>query len=132
MANYGFESTDEVKYDALGYPLGKYKVFIKDEYDSPTGIIVEADILTGEHKGTVAKVYYNTLSDNATTAKIAQIDLKRIADATGKSVNAMSPLKGRTFVVEVEPQKKNPQYTNVKAYLPKDSAVDADKAPEAF
>lgn len=131
MANYGFESTDEVKYDALGYPLGKYKVFIKDEYDSPTGIIVEADILTGEHKGTVAKVYYNTLSDNATTAKIAQIDLKRIADATGKSVNAMSPLKGRSFVVEVEPQKKNPQYTNVKAYLPENSPVDADpeKAP---
>lgn len=124
MANYGFEDTNEVKYDALGYPLGKYKVFVKDEYDSPTGIIIEADILTGEHKGTVAKVYYNTLSDNATTAKIAQIDLKRIADATGKSVNAMSPLKGRSFVVEVEPQKKNPQYTNVKAYLPADTKVE--------
>lgn len=132
MANYGFEDTNEVKYDALGYPLGKYKVFVKDEYDSPTGIIIEADILTGEHKGTVAKVYYNTLSDNATTAKIAQIDLKRIADATGKSVNAMSPLKGRSFVVEVEPQKKNPQYTNVKAYLPKESAIDADVEKEAF
>jgi hypothetical protein len=122
MANYGFNDTNEVKYDVLGFPLGKYKVFAKNESDAPTGIVVEYDILDGEHKGTTAKVYYNTLSENSTTAKIAQIDLKRIADATGRSVNAANPIKGRTFIVDVVPQKSNPQYTNVKAYLPSDKS----------
>lgn len=126
MANYGFDDTANVKYDVLGFPIGKYKVMARSETDAPTGVVVEYDILTGENKGATAKVYYNTLSDNATTAKIAQIDLKRIADATGKPINALSPVKGRVFVVDVEPQKKNPQYTNVKAYLPESSPVDAD------
>lgn len=120
MANYGFNDSSEVKYNVFGFPLGKYKVFAKNQSDVPTGIVVEYDILDGEHKGTTAKVYYNTLSDNSTTANIAQVDLKRIGDATGRTVNDARPIQGRTFIVDVVPQKSNPQYTNVKAYLPAD------------
>jgi len=39
-------------------------------------------------------------------------------------------VKGRVFVVDVVPQKNNPQYTNVKAYLPKEAQVDADVVTE--
>lgn len=120
MANYGFASSDEVKYDIVGFPVGKYTVHAIDEKDETSGIHVVYEILSGNDKGSTAKVYYNTLSDNEITAKIAKQDIKRIGEATGKPVTQEDPIQGRIFMVDVEANKKNPQYTNVKAYLPAD------------
>jgi len=124
---YGFETSDEIKIDQLGFPLGKYKVLAKDEQGTATGLFVDFDIVTGEHKGTSAKVYYNTRSENEDVARIAAGDIRRIADATGKPVTPSTPIKGRAFVVEVIVNPKNERYTKVK-YLPETTPVD-DNSP---
>lgn len=127
MANYGFESSNEVKLDTFGFPVGRYTVHAVAEGDTATGILVDYKILSGEHFGADISIYYNTQSDNEITAKIARQDLKRIADATGKPVDANNKIAGRTFMVDVEPNKKNPIYTNVKAYLPSDGISNEAK-----
>jgi hypothetical protein len=131
MGNYGFKSSNDVKLDTFGWPLGKYTVHAVGQGDTATGIMVDYTILTGEHANKSFGIYYNTTSDNEITAKIAQQDIKRIADATGKPVDDANPISGRTFTVEVEPNKKNPLYTNVKFYLPADGVSTAAKAAAA-
>lgn len=129
MANYGFESSDEVKYDTFGFPVGRYTIKAVDEMDTATGIMVVYEVLDGEHINKTLSVYYNTLSDNDITAKRARQDIKRIADATGKLVDASNPITGRVFMVDVELNKKNPLYTNVRAYMPASGVpVSAEKA----
>jgi len=122
-SNYGFESTENVQYDKIGFPLGLYRVMATDEEGVPTGVKVLFDILTGDHKGESCTVWYNTKSDNNITAKIAQQALKRIADATKQPVSAVSPIKGRVFCVDVK-EGKNPQFTEVKGYYPEDHVAD--------
>jgi hypothetical protein len=63
-------------------------------------------------------VWFLTLHENPQTANIAKQNLKRIADATGRAVSPTAPLKGRVLTLEVAQQKKNPDYTEVKKYLP--------------
>ncbi len=129
MANYGFESSNEVHLDTFGFPVGKYVVFATGQGDTATGILVDYKILTGENINKSFSVYYNTLSDNEITAKIAKQDLRRIGDATGKPVDQANPIQGRTFMVDVELNKKNERFTNVKSYLPADGITyDAKKA----
>ncbi len=120
MSNYGFESSNNVKLDTFGFPVGKYAVYADCEAEVASGVHILYKILSGEHKDAEASVYYNTLSENEITAKIAKQDLKRIADATGKPIDKDNMIQGRTFMVDVELNKKNPAYTNVKAYLPAD------------
>lgn len=124
--DYGFESTDEVKYDSQGLPLGTYKVMIISENPwekdgKTTGVVVEYEILTGEKKGLVRKYWYLTMHENATTSNIAKQNVKRIADATGKAVSATSPLKGRVFTVTVGQQKNDPDRTEIKKYDPENT-----------
>lgn len=127
MANYGFTSSSEIKLDTFGWPLGKYAVHAVGQGDTATGVMVDYKILTGDNAGHEFGIYYNTLSDNEITAKIAKQDIRRIADATGKPVDANNRIAGRTFMVDVEPNKKNPAYTQVKAYLPADGITPAIK-----
>lgn len=121
---YGFTSTDEVKYDAQGLPLGEHKVMIiGEEPDAKDrGIVAEFEIVEGEHKGKRGKVWYLTKHENATTANIAKQNIKRIADATNRAVSATSPLKGRVLRVLVGVQKNDAERTEIKKYLPADKA----------
>lgn len=128
MANYGFTSSEEVHLDTFGFPVGKYVVHAVGQRDTATGILVDYKILTGEHANKSFSVYYNTLSDNEITAKIARQDLKRIGDATGKPVDQTNGIAGRTFTVDVELNKKNERFTNVKSYLPADGIAPEVKA----
>ena len=137
---YGFESTDEVKYDAQGLPVGTYKAMIIAEDPDAKGrvVVVEFEAVSGENKGKRGKVWFLTLygekaiANGATgedlekavrTGNIAQQNLKRIADATGKAVSATSPLKNRVMTITVAPQKNDPDRTEIKRYAPENAAV---------
>jgi ribosomal protein L24 len=119
---YGFTSTDEVKYDAQGLPLGEHKVMIiGEEPDSKDrGIVAEFEIVEGDHKGKRGKVWYLTKHENPLTKNIAMQNIKRIADATGRAVSATSPLKGRVLRVLIGVQKNDADRTEIKKYLPAD------------
>lgn len=128
--DYGFASTDDVKYDSQGLPVGTYKVMIMSEEPwKESGFVVEYEILTGEKKGTVRKYWYLTKHENATTSNIAKQNIKRIADATGKPVSATSPLKGRVFTITVAPQKNDPDRTEIKKYSP-ENVVITEEPPQ--
>lgn len=129
---YGFETTDEVQLDAQGLPEGTYKALAKseipDEKDGYTrGVVVEWEVLEGVNKGRTGKVWYLTLHRSEQTANIAKQSIKRIAEASGSPITASAPIKGRVVTLMVAPQKKNPQYTEVKRYLPED--YQSDSAP---
>lgn len=122
---YGFTTSDEVKLDAQGLPIGTYKAVIAsespDEKDGVIrGIILEWEILDGVNKGRSGKQWLLTLHSEPQTANIARQNIKRIAEATGSAVSAAAPLKGRVLTLEVGEQKKNPAYTEIKKYLPAD------------
>jgi ribosomal protein L24 len=119
---YGFTSTDDVKYDAQGLPLGEHKVMIiGEEPDSKErGLVAEFEIVEGEHKGKRGKVWFLTKHENTTTSNIAKQNIKRIADATGRAVTPTSPLKGRLLRVLVGVQKNDADRTEIKKYLPAD------------
>ena len=132
---YGFTSTDDVKYDAQGLPLGEHKVMIiGEEPDSKErGLVAEFEIVEGQHKGKRGKVWFLTTYDKTfgvdptnpkaiQTANIAKQALKRIADATGRAVTPTSPLKGRLLRVLVGVQKNDADRTEIKKYLPADKA----------
>ena len=130
MVDYGFETTDDIQYDKIGLPIGTYKVMAIKEEDNPNGngFIVEYEILDGEFKGKTSKVRYNTKHENPQTANISRQAVKRISDATGKAVTPSAPIKGRVFTVQVGAQKKNPDYNEIKKYLP-ESHVAENAAP---
>ena len=119
---YGFESSEEVKI-TQGLPIGTYKIMaLKEEADPKgNGLIVEYEVVDGPNKGSRSRVWYNTLHENPQTANIAKASLKRIADATGKPISQSAPIKGRVFSVIVGQQKNNPDYTEIKKYLPADA-----------
>jgi len=123
--DYGFTSTDDVKYDATGLPVGTYKaMIIAEEPDTKgRGVVVNYEVVSGEHKGKTGKVWYLTTHENPTTSNIAKQNIKRIADATGKSVSAQSPLKNRVLTITVAPQKNDPDRTEIKKYAPENAAV---------
>ena len=123
---YGFESTDNVVLDAQGLPIGTYTVHIKGEEPDAKGrgVVVEYEVLDGKNKGKAGKVWYLTTHENPQTRNIAQQNLKRIADATGMPVSPLTPLKGRTLVLEVGVQKSDPTRTDIKKYHPEGYQVD--------
>lgn len=128
MSNiYGFESTDEVKYDKQGLPVGTYKAMIVgEEADAKgRGVVVEYEVLEGEKKGKRGKVWYLTTHENPTTSNIAKQAIKRIADATGKAVTPSTPLKNRVLTVTVAEQKNDPDRTEIKKYESENAAVKA-------
>lgn len=120
---YGFMSSDEVQFDKAGLPVGTYKVMITGEepYEKDgqiRGVVVEYEIVDGEHKGRSGKQWLLTLHPDTQTANISRQKVKRIAEATGSPVTPTSPLKGRVLTIQVDVQKKNPDYTEVKRYMP--------------
>lgn len=124
MTNYyGIESTDNVKYDPQGLPIGQHKVMIVGEEpdEKGRGVVAEFEIVAGEYKGKRSKVWYLTMHENPTTKNIAQQNLKRIADATGRAVTPTSPLKGRVLQVIVGVQKNDESRTEIKKYLPENA-----------
>lgn len=130
MNLYGVESTDDVQFDPQGLPVGTYKVVAKKEEPfekegETLGVIVTYAIVDGQHKGHEGKVWYCTLHSNETTANIARQAIKRIAEATGKPITQTAPIQGREMTLVVDKQKKNPDYTEVKKYLP----ADHEKTP---
>lgn len=128
---YGFETTDDVKIDAPGLPVGTHKAMAVNEEEAKdkntgkvTGVIVEWEVVSpGEYKGKRGKVWYNTLHENPQVANIAKQALKRIADASAKAITQSSPIKGRVVTLEVRAQKKDDRYTEVAKYLPENHAV---------
>jgi hypothetical protein len=130
---YGFESTDDVQYDKAGLPLGIAKFLATSEEPAvkdgiTTGIIVTYECVEGDNKGRSGRVWYNTLHSNPKVANIAKQQLKRISDATKKPISETSPIKGRVITLDVVTQKKNPEYTEIKRYLPEDYKPE-DSAP---
>lgn len=123
--DYGFETTDEVKFDKQGLPVGTHKVMIIGEEpdDKGRGVVAEFEIVEGAAKGKKAKVWFLTLHENVTTSNIAKQNLKRIAEATGKAVSQTAPLKGRVLTVVVAEQKNDPERTEIKKYLPEGGEV---------
>ena len=120
---YGFDTTDEVKLDAQGLPVGTYKAMAVSEEahtkDGKTqGVVVEWEIVEGESKGRKGKVWYNTLHPNEMTSNIAKQSLKRLAEASGTPITQSNPIKNRVITMIVDTQKKDPRYTEVKKYLP--------------
>lgn len=128
--DYGFQTTDEVKFDKQGLPEGQHKVMIIGEEadEKGRGIVVEYEVVEGEKKGYKSKVWYLTKHENATTSNIAKQNIKRIAEATGKAVSATSPLKSRVLQVLVAVQKNDDSRTEIKKYLP-ESATSSSAAP---
>jgi len=124
---YGFDTTDNVKLDLQGLPLGIHKVMIVGEEADPQdrGLIVEYEVVEGERKGKKSKVWYLTKHSNATTANIAKQEIKRIADATAKAVSPATPLKGRVLVVEVVTQKNDESRSQIKKYYPESYKPEA-------
>jgi ribosomal protein L24 len=123
--DYGFTSTDDVKYDSQGLPVGTYKAMIIGEEADPKGrgVVVNYEVVSGDFKGKTGKVWYLTTHENATTANIAKQNIKRIADATGRAVSGASPLKGRVLTLTVAPQKNDADRTEIKKYMPENAAV---------
>ena len=130
MSIYGFDTTDEIEYDKAGLPVGIYKAMATAEQphekdDVVIGVAVTWEVVEGEHKGRSGKVVYSTMHPTSDQAKnIAKQQLKRLADATNKPISETNPIKGRVCVLDVKEQKKNPEYTEIKRYLPEDFAVD--------
>jgi ribosomal protein L24 len=125
---YGFENSNDVVLDAQGLPVGTYKAMIigEEAAKDDKGVVAEFEVLDGDNKGKTGKVWYLTKHDNALTANIAKQNLKRIAEATGKPLTPMAPLKNRVLTIEVRQQKKNPQYTEVAKYLPENYIAEAE------
>lgn len=127
--DYGFASTDDVKLDPVGLPIGEYHVLaVKEEQidnfseTNPKPIRVTWKALDGEHIGKERFATYNVNNSNPTAANIARADIKKIAIATGRAVTADSPIQGRVLKVIVDYQKGSDQFTEVKKYLPADPA----------
>lgn len=128
---YGVDSTDNVEYDKQGLPVGNAMLVMvigEESAKDHKGVVMELEILDGDHKGRKGKVWILTKHSSAQTANIAKQTLKRIADATGKAVSPSSPLKGRVFRIDVAVQKKDDRYTEIKRYLP-ESHVPEETAP---
>ncbi len=118
-----------------GLPVGKYLVKISDEavveaktpekaFTNPKYIQFTYEVLDGEQKGQTKKEIFNIYNIDDKTKIIAQKTLARIAKATGDiPINDMSPAKGRVMVIEIRQQVKNPQYTEVCGYYPKDTPI---------
>lgn len=127
---YGVESTDSVELDKMGLPIGTAKFMAVSEEAAVkdgiiTGVVVTWECLGGDNKGKTGKVWYSTLHSNPQTANISKQALKRIADATGKAISPSAPIKGRVLTLEVQKQKKDDRYTEIKRYLPENHQEDA-------
>ena len=143
MSNFNFD-TNEVKYDAVGLPVGVYKVMctgeaIKQSEGKAKRYVATYQIVSGEFKGKSSDYGYNLFHDKPLVANIAKQELKRIADATNSQLgfavdgdtikHNFAPLNGRVFGVVVTPQKGSDDYTTIAKYLSPDDEKLNDETP---
>lgn len=130
--DYGFTSTDDIKIETNQFPLGKYKVYAKEQESVSSGVKVQYQIVTGANKGDLTTIWYNTKSDREDVKSIAGKEMRRIADATQTAIDSANPIKGRVFGVEVELSKKDDRYTVVKKYFHESEIADDEKSDTPF
>jgi hypothetical protein len=123
--DYGF-SSDEVQLNPT-IPNGEYVVTITNEEKADNGVslIVDYKVIDTQYKGMTFRQYYNIFHTSTTPKNIARADIKKIAEATGKVVDATNKLSGRTFKVILEQGGEyNGRMTyNIKKYLPEFGVV---------
>lgn len=136
MIDYGFDTAD-VELDSLGAPLGTHKVMVIGEElkeqpekpENPRALIVTYEIVEGELKGKQWQTWYNLWHSNTTAQRIAKQELKKIELATGRPVNSSNPLLNRVMTVEVQRQKKNPDFTQITRYHPENYVSPTNDNP---
>lgn len=126
---YGFSSTDYVSFAPQGFPVGLHKVMVTSEEPYVKegrllGFVATLEVVEGKHKGYAGKNWFLTMHSNPTTAKIAQQNVKRIADATGRPITPSAPMKGRVFYIDVGIQKKDENRTEIKKFYPESHTGD--------
>lgn len=135
--DYGFTTSDEVPNEVQGLSIGTYHVLAVDEVQgdapserNPFPVIVTWKELDSETPNRTSKVWYNVNHSSPQAANIARASVKKIADATGRPVSAMAPIKGRLCKVIVDLQKGSDSFTEIKKYLPADEGFSNAK-PQA-
>jgi hypothetical protein len=105
-----------------GLPVGKHPVVVNsvslEGTTAGTGgkMVIALEIIDGPAKGVKGNEQLTLQHQNPVTVRIAQEQLTSIcivAGLPGGIQNDTAELHGKTFVVEVAPQKKEPQYTEV-------------------
>lgn len=137
--NYNDEVYDfDTKDVQDGLPLGWHKVMISGEKllmkpenpNNPRILLLTFEAVEGGNKGLNYTQGYNCWHTNATTANIARSAIKKIAEVTGKDINAVTPAKGRVLWVNVQKQKKNDQYYEIAGYKAETfEPADANEPP---
>lgn len=131
---YGID-TSEIELESLGLPEGIFKAMISNEEVVPTKdetgklLAVTFNVVEGEHKNKTMISRFNLWHSNPVAANIAKQDLKKIAVATGKEVNAQQPLKGRVLTIHVRKQKNNPEYNEIWKYEPAEAFNEPNDIP---
>lgn len=124
MAQFAFNSTgiDASYGGGGGLPAGKHPVTITASSLKPTqdntGGYIELTLtaIDGPHKGMAAIDRLNMHNKNPKAVEIANKQLAAYCAVTGTpAFNDTNELHNKPFVVEMRPQKDNPQYTEVGA-----------------
>lgn len=108
-----------------GFPVGKHPVVIvsdeiKATKDNSGGMLqFNCEIIDGPAKGTVGAYRLNLYNSNAQAAEIARKQLSAVCHVVGvfhlgPNGDDTSVLHNIPFVIEVAPQKNDPQYTEIK------------------
>ncbi len=119
-------STADVEIESKGLPIGFHKAMALKQFyknnpkkpENPNMLVVTWEVVEGEAKGKQGDVYYNVNHSIPKTARIAKETVKKIEIATGVVVDKENPIKGRVCVLDIRPQKDNPQYSEIKGYYP--------------
>ena len=131
---YDFDTADVQE----GLGLGWHKVMIVGEKvhetpnnpNNPRLLLLTFESVQPETKGLSYTQGYNCWHTQATASNIARANLKKIAEVTGKDINATTPAKGRALWIEIRKQKKNDQYLEVSSYKPESfEPADTNEAP---
>ena len=107
---------------AGGMPIGKHIVQIvgseimATKTDEGSGMLVlTLEIIDGPQKGIKGPYRLNLYNANETAKRIAHQQLSAVCHVTGVyNVTNTQQLHGIPFMVDVQPQKNDPQYTDVK------------------
>lgn len=124
MANFSFSTQGITPGYGVGggLPVGKHSVVVTgvslEATSTGTGgkMVINLEVIDGPAKGAKGFEQLTLQHQNPVTVRIAQEQLTSIcivAGLPGGIQNNTEELHGKTFVVEVAPQKKEPQYTEV-------------------
>jgi hypothetical protein len=105
-----------------GLPIGRHPVVItRDEVTATKAgdggmLVLTVEVIDGPQKGASGAYRLNLYSSSQVAAEIAHKQLSAICWALGvtQQITDTQVLHGQPFIIEVGPQKDNPQYTEVK------------------